>query len=399
MRVVEIVTPPASSYAGTSSPSLAEWRVGAILQATAIRDAATRQLWLQIGDTRHPARIASGDERGPAHGEQLQLRVLRNSPVLALETLARSHAMSQDTAISEALRRHLPRQASPALLLANLAWIAQGKSGTDALPRAVTQAAMNLWQVFATPHSLRQPDGLQEAMMRSGAFLEANLAASQSGNGAALARTDLKALMLMLSRLLREHGARPAAARADAEVHAPVPTAPGPLTTLLNSPATFALADTPMQQLHELARQTEGALARLTTLQIANSTQEGGTQTLLLEVPFRDEDRASMLRLRVQRDASGHHADAADSAWSIEAALDLGTAGPLHARITLRGQRVGVQLRAASATFVDTLAAHTTQLEAMLREAGLEIDRVVCLHGMPAAEQGARHARLLDIRA
>jgi hypothetical protein len=35
----------------------------------------------------------------------------------------------------------------------------------------------------------------------------------------------------------------------------------------------------------------------------------------------------------------------------------------------------------------------------MLREAGLEIDRVVCLHGMPSGDTGAKPTRLLDVRA
>ena len=71
------------------SPSLlAEWRVGAILEAVAVRDARSSQLWLDIGGQRHPARLASGDAAGPQNGERLQVRVLRNSPVLALETVS-----------------------------------------------------------------------------------------------------------------------------------------------------------------------------------------------------------------------------------------------------------------------------------------------------------------------
>ena len=39
------------------------------------------------------------------------------------------------------------------------------------------------------------------------------------------------------------------------------------------------------------------------------------------------------------------------------------------------------------------------ELEALLRESGLEIDRIVCLHGMPVGDAGKRAARLLDVRA
>jgi hypothetical protein len=206
--------------------------------------------------------------------------------------------------------------------------------------------------------------------------------------------------MLMLSRALRESGARPAAARTDTAMHAPVPTSAGPLTPLQSTPATFALVETPTQHMNELSRQTEGAVARLSTLQIANGTQDGGSlQTMMVEIPVRHDERASMLRLRIERDGSRAHEYGADSSWTIEAALDLGTVGPLHARVTLTGQRIGVQLRAASPAFVDMLTSRTSELEAMLRDSGLEIDRVVCLHGMPAGDGGAKPTRLLDVRA
>jgi hypothetical protein len=385
---------PGSGRSSTAS-LLSEWRVGAILQAIAVRDARSGQLWLDIGGQRHPARVASGEGSGPAHGEQLQVRVLRTSPVLALETLpATSAASSTEATIVDALRRFVPRQESAALMLANLAWLAQGKNSADALPKTVMQAAAQLWQALPTPESLSDAQGLQKALSRSGAFLEANLATATRPSDAATIGSDLKALMLSLSRSLREHGARPA----DTAIHSPIPTARGPLSALSSAPATFALIENPEQQLNELSRQTEGALARLTTTQITNSAPDANMQSMLIELPVRQDDRAAMLRLRVERDQSRRRETGSDS-WTVEAAVDLGQIGALHAKVTLAGHRIGVQLRAESAAIVDTLAARAGELESMLREAGLEIDRIVCLHGMPAGDAGARAARLLDVRA
>lgn len=396
---VDLINLRGAIPSGSSNGLLAEWRVGAILQAVAVRD-AMGQLWLDISGVRHPARVASGDGQGPSHGEQLQVRVLRNSPVLALETLPAAAADTTTDLVADALRRHVPRQTSPALMLANLAWIAQGKTGGSGLPKPVVQAALNLWQAIPSSEALTDPQTLQNAVLRSGAFLEANLANGTRTTASSLATTDLKALMLTLNHALREQGARPAAARADTAMHAPVPTSAGPLTPLPGTPATFALVETPTQHMNELSRQTEGAVARLSTLQIGNSAQDGSTvQTLLVEIPIRQEDRASVLRLRVERDRSREHEQGAESSWTIEAALDLGTVGPLHARVTLTGHRIGVQLRAASPTFVDVLTARSSELEAMLRESGLEVDRVVCLHGLPAGDNGAKQTRLLDVRA
>jgi hypothetical protein len=378
---------------------LAEWRIGAVLPALAIRNASTGELWLELAGQRYPARIASGDEHGPAHGERLQVRVLRTHPVLALETLSvEAPEADEAQATAEALRRFLPKQESPALLLANLAWLARGKGATDALPRPVLAAAARLWQALPQAASLTDPDALEQAVQRSGTFFEANLGAQTSRMSDAPVN-DLKALLLGLHRALQDAGARGSAARSDIAGHAPLPTQHGPLQALNGAPATLALLDAPAEQLHELSRQTEGALARLTTVQLANSGAEA-PPALLIELPIRHDDRASVLRLRIAQDEEAARGERdAQRAWAVEAALDLGAVGALHARVTLRGRRVGVQLRAESAGIVEALSARSHELEAMLREAGLEIDRIVCLHGMPAGEHGLRPARLLDVRA
>lgn len=381
--------------APTNSSLLAEWRVGTILQAVAVRDAKSGQLWLDLGGRRHPARVASG-EPGPANGERLQVRVLRTHPVLALETLAVSAPDQEAAATAEALRRFLPRQESPAMLLANLAWLAQSKGSGPTLPRAVLEAAQRLWQALPDAESLHDPQTLQNAVNRSGAFLEAHLAGGR--NGAEL-QADLKTLLLRLSRALQEHGGRATAASAELSSHAPLPTARGPLSALSHTPATFALLDSAQQQLHELARQTDGALARLTTVQIANNGADPSAPCFLVEVPVKHDGRASVLRLRIEQEHAGPGHSADQETWSVEAAMDLGVSGALHARVTLSAQRVGVQLRAESPDLVEALAARTDELEALLRAAGLEIDRIVCLHGMPAGDNGAPLTRLLDVHA
>jgi hypothetical protein len=386
-----------------SSPSpslLAEWRVGAILEAVAVRDVRSGQLWLDIGGQRHPARVASGDVAGPQNGERLQVRVLRNSPVLALETVsAQPTESSAETAvIADALRKFVPRQQNPALLLANLAWIAQRKSGVETLPRAVVQAAAHLWHALPEAEALGDPKALEAAMAKSGVFLEANLAAHRGPPDPRFA-SDLKTLMLTLQRALQASGAKPSSAHSDVAGHAPVPTARGPLRTLPAAPATLAVLEEPSQQLNELSRQTDGALARLATVQISNAAPDPAVQSMLIDLPVRHEDRAAMLRLKIERDGSSRRGAGGADSWTVEAAVDLGAIGALHAKVTLVGKRIGVQLRAESPAIVEALSQRADELESMLAEAGLEVDRVVCLHGMPAGDPGVRPARLLDVRA
>jgi hypothetical protein len=146
-------------------------------------------------------------------------------------------------------------------------------------------------------------------------------------------------------------------------------------------------------------RQTDGALARLTTVQISNSAPDPAVQSMLIDLPVRHEDRAAVLRLRIEHDGSRRGDGAGADSWTVEAAVDLGVVGALHAKVTLIGKRIGVQLRAESPAIVAALSQRVDELEAMLADSGLEVDRVVCLHGMPAGDPGMRSARLLDVRA
>ena len=398
---LDVVTLRPNTLAVSEPGMLAQWRIGALMQAVAVRDATTGQLFLDIGNSRYLARIASGEGSGPAEGEQLQVRVLRTSPVLALETVTGAPIESPDGELkADALRRYMPRQASPALLSSNLGFIARSANDSVSLPRSITQAAANLWQALPEAASLGNPKTLEQAVRRSGIFLESSLASGDRAESAAAARTDLKALMLQFSRVLGELGARPSAAMTDTSAPAPLPSARGPLAALPAAPATLSLLDTPSQQMNELSRQVDGALARLTTVQVANASQDTPTPSFLVELPVRHDDRAAMVRLRFERDGSRRQsADGGDQSWTVEAALDLGAIGALHARVTLTGHRIGVQLRAESPAIVETLAARRLELEGMLREAGLEVERIVCLHGMPAGDAGPRPTRLLDVRA
>jgi hypothetical protein len=382
-----------ASVAGNSPTLLTQWRVGSVLQAVAVIDAAGK-LSLDIGNMRYTARLAGSDMQAPRNGERLQLRVLRDSPVLALETLKSQPDEPPDPTL-EALRRYLPRQNSPAELTANLAWMASNGL-RNKLPSAVQQSAAALWQALPERDSLGDAAQLRRAMADSGAFLEAKLAAT-AATPADIVK-DLKALLLQFSQVLKDQGGRANAGPLANPANVPLPTTNGSLQTLPTSTATLPSLEQPAQQLHELTRQADGAIARLTALQVANTAPDPLAPAMLLELPIRHDDQVSVLRLRIEHDAARHNAEA-ESAWTVEAALDLGAAGGLHARVKLQGQRIDVQLRAASAEVVNALAQRSEELLGILRDAGLEVHRVVCLHGLPVADADSRAPRLLDLRA
>lgn len=384
-----------ASAAGSRPSLLSQWRVGAVIPALAVRDEADR-LWLQIAGQRLAARLATPNTAAPAHGALLQLQVLRTSPVLAVKVLADPSEQARRLVLDEALRRHLPRQDSPAPLLANLQWLSRQAASSNItanqLPQDVLQAAQRLWQALPQATELTDPQHLRRALQNSGLFLENTLTRSGTGNPAAV---DIKSLLLTLLQTLKAQGAKPAAANPDHLIHAPIPDARVTLQALRRVPATLAALDEADQQLDELARQSEGALARVTCHQLASA--ETGASTLLMELPLRHEHQSSTLRLRIEREPRGKGED--EDGWSVEAAMDLGVDGALHARVHLRGKRVGVQLRAESPALQSRLAASIEALERLLQQAGLQPEGLICLHGVPATHSGGHTSRLLDMQA
>jgi hypothetical protein len=391
---LELSTMRAAAAPSAGAGLMSQWRVGAIVEAVALRS-EDGQLWLNVGSTRVPARIASGDPGGPVHGERLQLRVLRDSPVVALETLQADD--QEAAAVNEGLRRFLPRQSSAAPLLANLSWLTQSSNG--ALGKSISDAAARVWNAVPQAAELATPEGLARAVKDSGAFLENRLAHGDPAEIRHTVANDLKALLSTLKQTLSRAGA--VAAPADSSASEPLPNLRGPLTPLGSAQATLVNIDTVGRAVNELAGQTEGALARINTLQLVNAEASGPTSAWLLELPLRRDGESEAIRFRFERNGKDDRTGEQD--WTVEAALDLGVGGALHARVALHGTRVGVQLRAESAELLAELQASANELIAVLEEAGLQVDRVQCTRGAPTAQRALDDtprfaAPLLDIR-
>lgn len=380
---------------GRAPGSIPEWRVGSVVEAVAVRDATSGQLWLDIGHQRVPARLSSGDPAGPGAGEVLKLRVLRNSPVIAFETLEPATEPTPEVA-SESLRRVLPRQASPAALLANAGWIAARESSNPLLPTRLLLALAALWKGLPTRGQLSSPEGLEAAIRQSGLFLESQLA-----NATSLARVDdvatrdLKALLLSVRSQAAEQPGQHLATGAFAAAGAPLPMLRGALAPLAHIAPSLASIAAPAEQVDELLRQTDGALARLTATQLINASAQG--LAYLVEVPVRYDNEARMLRFRFERppEQPGGHAQG----WSIEAVLTLSRGEAVHARVSFQLGRVAVHLRSDSVAMVERLRQSRDALMGTLLAAGLDVEQIVCLHGLPAADPGQSRSQLVDTHA
>lgn len=389
---IETASTASLGLLGRAPGMIPEWRVGAVVEAIAVRDATSGQLWLNLGHLRLPARVASGDPAGPADGEALKLKVLRNSPVLAFEALE-TRAPLPDQA-SEALRRVLPRQSSPAALLASLGALLERKDLHGQLPQRIVDSATRLWDALTPASRMSDAAGLASALGRSGLFMENRLATASGTALRNLPLTDLKALLLGLREALSRHEL-PARSPPAGEPAAPLPLLGGSFLPLPAQSSSLATTTSPAIAADTLARDTDGALARLTATQLIN-TAAGGL-AWLVEIPVRHENEARMLRFRFEHETARDEGE--QPGWTVEAALELGNRESVHARVSLRQRRISVLLRSDAPHLVARLKAHAGQLQQALEVAGLNVDQVLCLHGLPVDDAGQPRARLVDMRA
>ncbi|MFM7786291.1 MAG: flagellar hook-length control protein FliK, partial [Gammaproteobacteria bacterium] len=155
----------------------------------------------------------------------------------------------------------------------------------------------------------------------------------------------------------------------------------------------------------QLLRYVEGALARtrvqqLTRLPETRAGQENAPASIwVAEIPFQGPRGLETVELRLERDAPARRGELAESSdWRVLLRLDLGETGPLHALVQLRGRRVGATLWAERSGTFRAAREGLEELAAMLREQGVEVEKLECRRGAPPESVIPACGPLLDVR-
>jgi hypothetical protein len=262
--------------------------------------------------------------------------------------------------------------------------IAQAATPADAAARtAASSAALNL---------------LQEAVQASP--LTSPLAAANAG------------LMFdnsqMLSLLPAVAGARlPNTDDAGfARTNVPPPPINGALPAAQPVMAATLLSHSPPETaMHVLLADTDGALARQTLLQVASLPDQvdpstgridPAAQRWNFEIPFVTPQGTAMAQFEISRDGGGPEAEAAKRAWRARFTLNVEPAGPVHALVSLNGDKTSVRMWAERPATADQLRAGVTQLSQALSRAELQPGDIVIRDGAPSQQVSARAGHFLD---
>ncbi|MGY4623811.1 flagellar hook-length control protein FliK [Bradyrhizobium sp. USDA 4486] len=177
-------------------------------------------------------------------------------------------------------------------------------------------------------------------------------------------------------------------------------------------PAAQAIAspslapDTPLSAtVHRLLDDTDAAIARQTLLQVASlpdRTDASGHRIeptvpqWNFEIPFATPQGTAMAQFEISRDGGDGSADPAKRAWRARFTLNVEPAGPVHALITLNGDKTFVRMWAERPATAQQLRAGVSELNQALVRAELKPGDILVRDGTPPQPAPARAGHFLD---
>lgn len=202
-------------------------------------------------------------------------------------------------------------------------------------------------------------------------------------------------------------GARPVVDEAEmAHTNVPPPPISGglptaqpvmPATLVSNSPAESAM--------HRLLADTDAAIARQTLLQVASLPERVDTTAPRVdptvprwnfEIPFATPQGTAMAQFEISREGGGNEIEAAKRVWRARFSLDVEPAGPVHALVSLVGDKTSVRMWAERPATAAQLRAGMPQLSQALSKAELHPGDIVIRDGIPPQPAPARAGHFLD---
>jgi len=171
------------------------------------------------------------------------------------------------------------------------------------------------------------------------------------------------------------------------------------------APATLA-GHLPVEAaLQHLLDDTDGAIARQTLLQIASlpgqadpsaSRIDASTPRWNFEIPFATPQGTAMAQFEISRDGTGRESTAAKATWRARFSLNVEPAGPVHALVSLNGDRTSVKMWAERPSTATQLRAGVSQLTQALSRAELTPGDIVIREGAPQQQAPAPAGHFLD---
>jgi hypothetical protein len=205
---------------------------------------------------------------------------------------------------------------------------------------------------------------------------------------------------------------QPGAPYVDAQaLRSPLP--PPPLRGALPTPQPTAqptlATNAPLgETVHHLLADTDAAIARQTLHQVASlpdrvdaavaQRMDQATPRWSFEIPFAVPHGTAVAQFEISRDGGqGSEAESAKKVWCARFSLDVEPTGPIHAVISLTGEKTSVRMWAERPATAQQLQAGAGQLTQALIRANLQPGDIVVREGAPQQPAPASAGHFLDM--
>ncbi|HEX5477462.1 MAG TPA: flagellar hook-length control protein FliK [Burkholderiales bacterium] len=157
---------------------------------------------------------------------------------------------------------------------------------------------------------------------------------------------------------------------------------------------------------HHLIDDTDAALARQTLLQVASlpdradangNRSDASVPRWNFEIPFVTPQGTAMAQFEISRDGGGGlEIETAQRTWQARFSINVEPAGPVHALISLSGDRASVRMWAERPQTAAQLRAGASELSQALSQAELSPGDIVIREGTPPHPAPAKAGHFLD---
>jgi hypothetical protein len=156
---------------------------------------------------------------------------------------------------------------------------------------------------------------------------------------------------------------------------------------------------------HHLLDDTDAAIARQTLLQVASLPDridgsgpkiDATTPRWNFEIPFGTPQGTAMAQFEISRDGAAQEVEAARRVWRARFSLDVEPSGPIHALVSLTGEKTSVRMWAERPATAAQLRAGAGELSQALAKAELQPGEIVIRDGAPPQAAPAKAGHFLD---
>jgi hypothetical protein len=192
-----------------------------------------------------------------------------------------------------------------------------------------------------------------------------------------------------------------------AHADAPPPPIRGALPSAQPAAPSTLIPNMPLAStMRHLLADTDAAIARQTLLQVASLPDRSDTTPVRadaaaprwnFEIPFATPHGTAIAQFEISRDGGNEsEAEAAQRVWRARFSLDVEPAGPVHALVSLQGDKTSVRMWAERPATAQQLRAGAAQLSQALVRAELQPGDIVIREGAPVQVAPASAGHFLD---